>query len=321
MSTRDLDVICFGEAIVDFFPDRPGVSLADTEVFHKHAGGAPANMATGLARLGCKAGLCTLVGKDEFGAFLRRRLEEEGVDTTGVGTHESARTGITFVAVSATGERSFSFFRHRAADQLIAPADVDPAYLARAVVFHFGSSTLAAEPARSATWKALEAARAAGCVISSDPNLRPHLWADPAESTPLIRRALAETELVKVSEDELEPIVGTRDPEAGARALRQLGPALAIVTLGARGCVYDGAAAGQGHVPGVGVPVVDTTGAGDGFVAGLLASLAPRFHAGMRPARLGRAEVESACAFANEVAARVVTRFGATAALPRRGEL
>ncbi len=316
-----LDVLCFGEVLVDFFPEAPGISIRDAERFVRHAGGAPANMATGVARLGRRAGLMTLIGDDDFGAFLRQRLQEEGVDTRALATHPTARTGIAFVAVSATGERSFTFYRHPSADQLVSEEHVDLAQIARARLFHWGSSTLAREPSRAATWKALGAARAAGCVISSDPNLRPHMWNDPAEARALCGRGLAASELVKIADDELEPIVGTRDPAAGAKALRALGPQLVVVTRGAEGCVFDGAGCGQGELPGVRVPVVDTTGAGDGFTAGLLATLAPAFARGVRPGALTHAEVVAACAFANRVAARVVTRFGATAALPRLRDL
>jgi fructokinase len=317
----DLDVLCFGEVIVDFFPEQRGIPLRDAERFTRHLGGAPSNVAVGLARLGVHAGLMTLVGADEFGAFLLGALEAEGVDTAAVGTHRTARTGITFVAVGPRGERSFLFYRHPSADQLIAEHDVDPAMVARARVFHYGSSTLAREPARTATRRALAAAREAGCVISCDPNLRPHLWADPAEAGALLRETLAMTDVVKISDDELASIVGTGDPEVGARALRELGVGLAVVTMGERGCYHDGAAAGTGFVRGHRVDVVDTTGAGDGFVAGLLTALLPAITGGARPADLDAATVDTACSLANRVAARVVTRFGATAALPRRGEL
>src|SRR5262249_23986001 len=295
--------------------------LRDAERFCRHLGGAPANVAVGLARLEVRAGLMTLVGADEFGTFLVEGLEREGVDTRGVGTHRTARTGITFVAVGPRGERSFLFYRHPSADQLIAEHDVDPAHIARARVFHFGSSTLSREPARAATRKALAAARAAGCIVSCDPNLRMHIWPDPSEAQAELRAALASTDIVKISDDELAPLVGTSDVEAGARALRDLGVPLAVVTLGERGCYYDAAGAGAGWVRGQRVDVVDTTGAGDGFVAGLLAALLPAFRRGVRPADLGRPAVEAACTLANRVAARVVTRFGATAALPRKADL
>lgn len=310
------DLLCFGEAIVDFFPEVRGVPLREVERFVRHLGGAPANVAVGLARLGVRSGLMTLVGADDFGAFLRDGLAREGVDVRGVGTHRTAKTAITFVSVGPAGERSFLFYRHPSADQEIAEHDVDPALVAEARVFHYGSSTLTREPARAATRFALAAARRAGCIVSCDPNLRPHLWQDPAQAGPLLREALAATDVVKISDDELAAVVGTSDVAAGARAIRALGPSVCVVTLGERGCYYD-AASGTGYVRGVRVPVVDTTGAGDGFVAGLWADLLPRSD---RPKDWPADAVERACAFANRVAARVVTRFGATAALPTRSD-
>ena len=321
MNSR-LDVLSFGEAIVDFFAEgadggpAQGILLRDAERFSRHLGGAPANVAVGLARLGARVGLMTLVGGDEFGAYVRTALESEGVDTRGVGTHRIARSAITFVAVGPRGERAFSSYRHPSADQMIARHDLDVRIIGEAAVFHYGSSTLVREPARDATQHAIALARQAGCVISSDPNLRFHLWEDPSDAPVQVRQMLALTDLVKVADDELAPIVGVSDPVSGARAIRALGPGLVVVTLGERGSYFDGATAGTGWVPGVRVEVVDTTGAGDGFVAGVLAELR-----GRRPGDLGTAEVAAICAFANRVAARVVTRFGATAALPRRADL
>jgi fructokinase len=318
---RELDLLSFGEVIVDFFPERQGIALRDAERFVRHLGGAPSNVAVSMARLGGRAGLMTLVGADEFGAYLRSALEQEGVDTAAVGMHRTARTGITFVAVGPRGERSFTFYRHPSADTLISEHDVDPALIARATVFHFGSSTLSREPCRAATLKALAAARAAGCVVSCDPNLRLHIWPDPSEAAELVRQSLAQVDVLKISDDELQTVIGQTDVAAAGRALRALGPSLVVITLGERGCYYDGAACGTGWVRGVRVEVVDTTGAGDGFVGGLLVELVPSFASGVRPQALERAPVEAACAFANRVAARVVTRFGATAALPRRSDL
>src|SRR5262249_56482924 len=118
---RDLDVVSFGEAIVDFFPERPGVPLAEVERFSRHLGGAPANVAVGLARLGARSALLTLVGADEFGRFIRAELGREGVDVSGVGTHRTARTGVTFVAVGPAGRRALPLYRHPSAGLLGPP--------------------------------------------------------------------------------------------------------------------------------------------------------------------------------------------------------
>jgi fructokinase len=319
MTDHDLDVLSFGEALVDFFPERTGVPLNECDVFHRQLGGAPANVAVGLARLGARVGLMTLVGPDAFGTFVRERLAAEGVDIRGVGVHRTAKTGVTFVSVAANGDRSFLFFRHPSADQMIAAHDVDEALLARARVVHVGSSTLAREPSRTATLKAIAAARRAGCIVSCDPNWRPHLWENPAEAAPMLRSLVAQCDIVKISDDELAPLTGVTDAEAGAHALRALGCPLVVVTLGARGC-YVESAAGHDWLPGERVEVVDSTGAGDGFVAGVLATLAPRFRDGLRPADLSLDDVRAACRNGNKIGAAVVTKLGATTGLPARGQ-
>ncbi|HEX5633234.1 MAG TPA: carbohydrate kinase, partial [Gemmatimonadales bacterium] len=273
-AVRPLDVLSVGEAIVDFFPDGPGISLAEAERFHRHLGGAPSNVAVGVARLGRRAGLMTLVGDDGFGAFLRSGLLREGVDVSAIGTHRTARTGITFITVGSRGERTFHFYRHPSADMLFTRTDVDERVIRASRVVHFGSSLMAREPSRGALLHALSVARAAGCLLSSDPNFRPHLWENPAEAPALILEALRGAARVKISDDELGPLLGPREVEAGARRLRELGVGVAVVTLGARGCYYD-APAGQGALPGERVEVVDTTGAGDAFIAALLAELSP----------------------------------------------
>jgi fructokinase len=321
-----LDVLCFGEALIDFFPASPGLPLAEVETFHRHLGGALANVAVGLGRLGRRVGLMTQVGRDDFGVFLRRRLAAEGVDVSTLGTHPHARTGVTFVTLGPGGERSFLSLRYPSADQQIPPEAVDPQAVARAHILHLGSSTLAREPARSATWKALAAARAAGRLVSVDVNLRLHLWDDRAAALDLVRALVAQADLVKVAEDELEPLLGTSDAAEGAQRLRALGPAVAVVTLGARGA-YFAAAAGADTVPGLVVQAVDATGAGDAFMAGLLARLGspgPRGLLGATGRRLADIDLETlraACALGNRMGAAAVTALGATAGLPPRGQV
>ena len=308
----DLDVLCLGEALVDLLPDRRG-RLEDCDRFEVCSGGAPANVATGLARLGVRVGFRGVVGDDPFGRLLARRLGEEGV-TCAFRFAPERPTGLWFVALDARGERTFFSPNARfSADKLVAPADVDRALLARARWLHCGSSAHLTSEGRAALRAAVTAARELGTLVSFDPNVRLHLWDDVAPLRALVADVLPCCDLAKVSDDEAELCTGTADPERAAARLVELGVGLACVTLGERGALLR-----RGddvvRVPAERVEVVDTTGAGDAFVAGLLAALA-------RWPSMSAPELERAAAFACRVAARVVERVGAVAGLPRAGEI
>jgi fructokinase len=311
------EVVVFGEALVDFFPSQPGIPLEECVEFHRHLGGAPCNVAVVLARQGRRAALMTRVGADAFGRAVRRSLEHEGVDLRGLGTHPQAKTGVTFVSVAADGGRSFLFFRHPSADQVVSVEDVDPALIASAHIVHLGSSTLAREPSRAATLRVLEAATDAGRLVSCDPNWRQHLWEEPAAARPLIERLLAQSDVVKISDDELAPLLGIDDPLEGARRLLSLGAVLVCVTRGAQGALWATQTA-QGEVPAPRVQVVDSTGAGDAFMGGLLSGLLQR-GAVTRSAveRLAPDALVALVEEANRLGALAVTRLGATAGVPR----
>jgi fructokinase len=311
----DLDVLCLGEALVDLLPDRRG-RLEDCDRFEVCSGGAPANVATGLARLGLRVGFRGVVGDDPFGRLLARKLAEEGVECA-LRFAKERPTGMWFVALDARGERSFFSPNAKfSADKLLAPSDVDRALVARARWLHVGSSAHVLPAAQDALREAVAAARAAGVLVSFDPNLRLHLWDDVAPLRRLCADVLPHCAIAKIAADELELCTGETDPERAAARLHDLGVPLACVTL-----AEEGALVRHGddvvHVPAERVEVVDTTGAGDGWVAGLLAAVARTGSI----AALSRADLERAVRFANRVAARVVTRFGAVAGLPRAGEI
>ncbi|MFL5261923.1 MAG: carbohydrate kinase family protein [Anaeromyxobacteraceae bacterium] len=311
----DLDVLCLGEALVDMLPDRRG-ALADCERFEAHPGGAPANVAVGLARLGRRVAFQGVVGDDPFGEWIARRLSAEGISLH-LRRDAAARTGVAFVALDARGERSFfSPAREHTADKRLAPADVDPALVARARWLHAGLFAHLLPGARDALRAALAAARAGGTRVSFDPNVRLYLWDDAADLRRLCDEVLPRCDLVKLSEDECELATGERDPERAAARLEALGVAIACVTLGERGALlrHRGRVLRAAAEP---VAVVDTTGAGDGFVAGLLAALAEVEDV----RRVDPARLERALALATRVAARVCTRMGAVAGLPRAADL
>jgi fructokinase len=263
-----------------------------------------------LAKLGISAGFMGKVGDDAFGHFLARTLEEVGVDTCALRFSAEARTALAFVSLRADGEREFMFYRHPSADMLYEPDDVDHAYVQGAKVFHYGSISLIGEPSRGATLQAVQTAQRSGLLISYDPNLRLNLWAsaEAAREGMLLGWPLAQ--LIKVSEEELAFLAGTDDLDAAAQKLWHPDLRLLVITFGKGGCRYV-TPTKAGTVPGFEVQAVDTTGAGDGFVAGLLKGLLEHPQADESEAQL-----RDLCRYANAVGALTTTERGAIPSLP-----
>lgn len=309
MENVALDVVACGELLIDFVATEVGVTLAQATLFQKAPGGAPANVAVGLARLGHRVGFLGQVGDDEFGHFLADTLHSNAVDVGGLRFSAEARTALAFVSLLAQGERDFMFYRHPSADMLWRPADVDASYAARTRIFHYGSISLIGEPSRSATLKALSYAKEGGAVISYDPNLRLPLWPSAQDAKSGMLAGWQHANIVKVSEEELYFLSGESTLERAARSLWHTSLRLLVVTQGKDGCTYFTPEA-SGHVPGFVVQPIDTTGAGDGFVAGMLS--------GMLEANLNwdRAVIERALLRGNAVGALSTTQIGAISSLP-----
>jgi fructokinase len=322
------NVLTIGEALIDFVSTKAEVTLREAPGFEKAAGGAPANVAVGLARLGVSSGFIGRVGDDPFGHFLADTLATEGVDVSQLGFERRARTGLAFVSLTAEGERDFVFFRHPSADMFLSPGHINPSYVNKARAIVYGSIGLIAEPCRSAVLKALAITHAAGALRIYDANLRLSLWGSESEARYGLRLGLDRADVVKLSQDELEFLSGTRDLKAGMKALWRAqssqgeGTRLMIVTLGAQGCAYR-TATDFGQIPGYRVDTLDTTGAGDGFLAGLLAELLwPNGqHALDTGLTFERESIERALRFANAAGALTTVRHGAIPALPSRAEV
>ena len=310
------DVLCLGEMLIDFVPDRSGVTLGEAERFLKAAGGAPANVAVGVARLGVRSGFIGKVGDDPFGHWLAGILEDASVSVDQLRFDEAARTALAFVSLTADGDRDFLFFRHPSADQLHRPDEIDLDAVRRSSILHHGSISLIQEPSRSATLAAVDAAREAGRTVSYDPNLRLPLWSSPDAAREGILSFWNRAHLIKISDDELEFLTGSRELEA-ARSLVHPELRLLTVTLGAGGVAWF-AGDRSGRVDGFEVAVADTTGAGDAFVAGLLAAVHgdPELLSDANDAALA-----AALRRANAYAALTTTRPGAIPALPSEEEL
>ena len=312
-------VVCLGELLIDFVSLESGVSLEQAPAFQKAPGGAPANVAVGLAKLGHEVGFIGKVGDESFGHFLANVLQENGVDISGLSFDSETRTMLAFVSLTSEGERDFMFYRHPSADMRLTPEDIPENLIEQAAIFHYGSISLISEPCRSATYRALDIARESGVLISYDPNPRLGLWENEQRAKQEILAGMSSADLVKVNDDELEFLTGTRKLEDGAKKLLTIGPKLVVVTLGGEGSFFytDTAA---GHVPGNAVKAVDTTGAGDGFVAGLLSGLLAYCEPGKTYVFPGKAELEACCRVANAVGALATTKRGAIPALPTRDQ-
>ncbi|KAI3764490.1 hypothetical protein L2E82_14499 [Cichorium intybus] len=308
-------VVCFGELLIDFVPTVSGVSLAEAPGFKKAPGGAPANVAVCISRLGGFAGFLGKVGDDEFGRMLANILKENNVNNSGMRFDKQARTALAFVTLRADGEREFMFFRNPSADMLLTEAELDTDLIKKSTIFHYGSISLIEEPCKSAHIAAMKIAKKAGCILSYDPNLRLALWPSPEAARKGIMSIWEEADLIKISEDEIVFLTGGDDPYDDNVVLTKLfhqNLKLLIVTEGPNGCRYY-TKDFHGKVGGVKVKCVDTTGAGDAFVGGLLYNLASNIQLFKDEKKL-----RDALEFANVCGAITVTERGAIPSLPTK---
>ena len=265
-------VVAIGELLIDFVPQQKGCALDEVTHFERVAGGAPANVAAAIARLGGNAAMISQVGEDAFGTHILKVLRANGVDTSYVFRTGRANTGLAFVSLDATGNREFSFFRNPSADLFLEEGQIAPDMFTECAALHFCSVDLVDWPVKAAHRRAVALAKQAGALISFDPNVRLPLWSSPEECQAAIREFLPSADLVKLSDDEVEFVTGCTDERAAAEKLFGMGCRLLIVTRGAAGsAAYTPHA--EGFAETIRVPVTDTTGAGDSFIGSFLYQL------------------------------------------------
>lgn len=306
-------VLCLGEVLFDCLADQLGRKLEEVESWTPYPGGAPANVACSLVKLGTTAGFIGAVGKDKPGNELVELLTEVGVDTSGVQYHASAPTRQVYVVRSTAGDRHFAGFGDRDtaqfADTHLKASEMPSSLFEAADFLVLGTLELAYPDSGQAVYRALELAGQYDVKIIVDVNWRPVFWKNPDIAPEIIKRILKQVDFLKLSKEEAEWLFNTTDP--GAITYRNDGIEGVLVTDGENGCAYC-LSENEGKIPAFTIPVVDTTGAGDSFLAGFIHQLAKH---GIQS--LGNEETaKQIVTYASAVGALTTTQAGAIASQP-----
>lgn len=262
------DVTSLGELVIDLIP----AALAGEQAYLAKPGGAPANVAAGLARLGFRSAMISKVGTEAFGQAAVAALAATGVSVDAVIRSPAFNTALAVVAPPEASGSGFFFYRENCADSNLT-ADEIPTELIRGSAFlHVGTLLLATPDSAAAQRRAIAVAKESGVLVSADPNFRELFWRDRGRMQAAGLEVVQAASVVKVSQEELTLLTGSADTRDAARSLWHPGLIAFAVTKGAGGADLFSAAA-TSSVPGFPVTEVDATGCGDAFMATLLAGL------------------------------------------------
>lgn len=313
---KKYDVVALGELLIDF--TESGVSNQGNPCYEANPGGAPCNVLAMLRKLEKNCAFIGKVGNDGFGQQLRKVAESTGIDLRGLCMDDEVHTTLAVVHKLANGDRDFSFYRKPGADTMLRWEEVDTGLLSSCRIFHFGTLSLTDEPCRTSTINAVTAAKAAGAMISFDPNLRPPLWDSLEHARREIAWGLAQSDIVKISDNEIEFMTGVTDYDCAAAMLMESYPNIRLL------CVTAGAFGSYAWCQGVHTfqpaynlgSVIETTGAGDTFCACMLNHVLEH---GLEAA--DKDDLQDMLRFANAAAYLVTTKKGAICSMPERAHV
>ena len=302
--------------MIDFTDN--GKSAQGNTLFEANPGGAPCNVLAMLNKCGHPTAFVGKVGKDIFGLKLKATLEEVGINTSNLIVDENARTTLAFVQTFEDGDRDFAFYRNPGADMMLSVDQIDEEYIRSAKAFHFGTLSMTHEGVRRATAKAIDIAREAGLLISFDPNLRPPLWSSMELAKEQITYGLSKCDLLKISEEELEFMTGTKDVKEGAHMLLSQYPDLKLmnVTMGKEGSIAFHEGREVFHAPFLQENTIETTGAGDTFGACALNYVLEHGIKG-----LSEEQLYEMLEFSNGASSLITTKKGALRVMPKKEEV
>lgn len=216
---KSFDVIALGELLIDFTMN--GQSEQGNNLFEACPGGAPCNVLAMLNEMGKKTAFIGKVGKDQFGKLLRKTLNDIGIDTSNLFTDSTVNTTLAFVHTFPDGDREFSFYRNPGADMMLTEDEINTTFISQAKIFHFGTLSMTQDSVRSATKKAVKAAKESGALISFDPNLREPLWSSLELAKEQMNYGFSQCDILKISDNEIQFVTGKEDYDEGIRCLQE----------------------------------------------------------------------------------------------------
>ena len=301
-------VLCAGEALIDFVSDHPGMSLKDTSSFTRKAGGAPANVAAAIAKLGAEAYFCGSVGQDFFGDFLEETFKNNHINTDMMYKLKNRNTTLAFVSLKEDGDRDFRFMRD--ADAVLSYQKIEK-YLNQFDLFHFGSATAFLDGELKDTYfKIMEYAKKHDKIITFDANYRDALITDEKEYIRCCKEFIKNSYIVKLSDEEVKLISGIDDIKEASKSIASLGCNYLFVTLGKEGSLLVSGNK-QVIIPVEEVKMVDATGAGDAFIGAIIAQVL----------NTPEKTMEEIARIANNVGAMTTTKVGALESIPTWNEI
>ena len=313
---KKYDVVAIGELLIDFTEN--GKSAQGNPMMEANPGGAPCNVLAMLTKLGKKTGFIGKIGNDMFGDQLEKAVQEVGIDTAGLKRDPEVNTTLAFVHTKEDGDREFSFYRNPGADMMISEEDLEKSLIEGCRISHYGTLSMTHETCRRATYQAIAEAKAAGAVLSFDPNLREPLWKSLDEAREQILYGMGQCDVLKISDNEIQWLTGQKDFDAGAAWIRRQFPGISLILVSIG---KEGSRAYRGDLR-VEVPAfvqentIETTGAGDTFCACILNYILEH---GLED--LTEEQLKEMLTFANGAASIVTTRKGALRVMPSREEV
>ena len=311
------DVCALGELLIDFTDN--GTSPQGNPIMEANPGGAPCNVLAMLNKLGYKTAFIGKIGDDIFGRQLKKAVEEVGINTDGLVTDKAVNTTLAFVHTLPGGDREFSFYRNPGADMMLSEVDVNEQLISDSRIFHFGSLSMTGEICEAATKKAVNAAKKNGLIISFDPNLRENLWDSLDKAKEKIEYGIANCDILKISDNEIQWFTGEQDYDRAVEKLRSRfgNIRLLLLSLGKDGSrAFSGKNSAYAYAPAAPAKTIETTGAGDTFCGAILSKV---LEYGLRD--YSQQELSDMLSFANAAAAVVTERKGALRVMPKPEEI